>query len=103
MTVPVSKAISAYQNIPKVGEQDRTAGRVEGETPDFGGMVKNAVQGVVDQQKAGERMSMAAIAGKADLNEVVTAVAEAEIALQAAVTIRNKVIEAYKEIARMPI
>ena len=37
------------------------------------------------------------------MNKVVTAVAEAELTLQTVVTIRDKVIEAYRDIMRMPI
>jgi flagellar hook-basal body complex protein FliE len=34
---------------------------------------------------------------------VVTALASAEIALQSAVSIRDKVVESYQEILRMPV
>jgi flagellar hook-basal body complex protein FliE len=44
-----------------------------------------------------------AIAGKADLTEVVTAVTNAEITLKTVLAIRDRVIQAYQEIARMPI
>ena len=39
----------------------------------------------------------------ADLSQVVTAVAEAETTLQTVIAVRERVIEAYKEILRMPI
>jgi flagellar hook-basal body complex protein FliE len=38
-----------------------------------------------------------------DLNNVVMAVANAEVSLQAAVAVRDKVIQAYMDIVRMPI
>jgi flagellar hook-basal body complex protein FliE len=44
-----------------------------------------------------------ATAGKADLIEVVTAIAESEAALETLVAVRDKVIGAYEEIMRMPI
>jgi flagellar hook-basal body complex protein FliE len=37
------------------------------------------------------------------MSNVVTAVAEAEAALQTVVAVRDRVIEAYKDIMRMPI
>ena len=40
---------------------------------------------------------------KADLSSVVTAVAEAELTLQTVVAVRDKVIESYKQILRMPM
>ena len=48
-------------------------------------------------------MSARAIAGTADLGEVVSAVTNAEITLQAAVVIRDRVIQAYQDIISMPI
>jgi flagellar hook-basal body complex protein FliE len=46
---------------------------------------------------------MAALVDQANLNEVVTAVSEAETALQTVAAIRDRIIESYKEIMRMPI
>jgi flagellar hook-basal body complex protein FliE len=47
--------------------------------------------------------SVKAISGKADLVDVVTAVAESEAALETLVAVRDKVIAAYEEIMRMPV
>ena len=47
--------------------------------------------------------AMAAISGKGDVVDVVTAVAESELALSTLVSVRDKVIAAYEEIMRMPI
>ena len=41
--------------------------------------------------------------GKANMIDVVTAVAESETAVQALVSVRDKVIAAYEEILKMPI
>ena len=51
----------------------------------------------------GELMSAKAIAGTADLREVVTAVTNAEVTLQTALAIRDRVIQAYNDIVSMPI
>ena len=50
-----------------------------------------------------EQLSIAGITDRADISQVVTAVAEAEITLQTVVAIRDKVLDAYKDIIRMPI
>ena len=42
-------------------------------------------------------------AGKANIVDVVTAVAETEVAIDALVSVRDKVISAYEEIMKMPI
>ena len=48
-------------------------------------------------------MSVAAAAGKADIVDVVSSVTNAEVTLQAVVAVRDKVIEAYQDIMKMPI
>ena len=53
--------------------------------------------------QASEPLSLAAVADQADLTQVVTAVAEAETMLNTVVAVRDRVIEAYKDIMRMPI
>lgn len=70
---------------------------------DFGGVLSRALHGVVDASNRAEAASMQAIAGKGDITQVVTAVAKAELALQTTVTLRDRVVQAYQDIMRMPI
>jgi flagellar hook-basal body complex protein FliE len=70
---------------------------------DFGAMLRNAVDGMAQSGKATESQALAAINGKGDLVDVVTAVAESETALQTLVSVRDRVISAYEEIMRMQI
>ncbi len=51
----------------------------------------------------GERTAMAAMAGRADPQALVQALTQAELAVETAVTVRDKVVEAYQEILRMPV
>ena len=53
-------------------------------------------------QKA-EAASTAAMTGDADPHALVQALAQSELAVETAVTVRNKVVEAYQEILRMPV
>ena len=53
--------------------------------------------------KLGETKSFEAIQGKASTREVVDAVMNAEQTLQTAIAIRDKVVTAYLEVARMQI
>ena len=48
-------------------------------------------------------MGMKGITGNADLNDVVSAINSAESTLQLVTTIRDKMIQAYQEVMRMPI
>lgn len=50
-----------------------------------------------------ERAASAYMIGKADPHSVVEAIASAELAVETAVTVRNRVVEAYQELLRMPI
>ena len=69
----------------------------------FGSLVENALSSMVAKGREADAKSMQAAAGKADLVDVVTAVAETEVAVQTLVSVRDKVISAYEEIFRMPI
>ncbi|WP_226551518.1 flagellar hook-basal body complex protein FliE [Celeribacter naphthalenivorans] len=51
----------------------------------------------------GEEVAQATMAGKADSQALVQALAQSEMAIEAAVTVRDKVVEAYQEILRMPV
>jgi flagellar hook-basal body complex protein FliE len=70
---------------------------------EFASLVKNAIQEAVKIGERSEQISIAGINDRADISQVVTAVSEAELTLQTVVTVRDKVIDAYKEILRMPI
>lgn len=50
-----------------------------------------------------EELAKAAMTGDADPHALVQALAQTELAVETAVTVRNKVVEAYQEILRMPI
>lgn len=50
-----------------------------------------------------EQVAKAAMTGSADPHALVQALAQTELAVETAVTVRNKVVEAYQEILRMPI
>jgi flagellar hook-basal body complex protein FliE len=56
-----------------------------------------------EAMRAGEETVSAGLAGRADPGSVVQALAQTELAVQTAVAIRDKVVEAYQEILRMPV
>lgn len=51
----------------------------------------------------GEATAQAAMTGNADPHALVHALAQTELAVETAVTVRDKVVEAYQEILRMPV
>ena len=53
--------------------------------------------------QAGETAAVGAMSGQSDPHTLVQALAQSELAVETAVTVRNKVVEAYQEILRMPV
>lgn len=53
--------------------------------------------------RSGEAAARAAMTGQADVQSVVEALTATELALQTAVAVRDRVVEAYQEVLRMPV
>lgn len=70
---------------------------------DFAGMVREAATSATEAVSAGEKATIQAMTGGAELTDVITAVSNAELTLQTVVAVRDRVIQAYQEIIRMPI
>jgi len=103
-TQNIAKVVAAYSNAAKGGSTSGLSA-VSNTQPKntFASLVRGSIQGAIDAGNKSEAMSIKALNGKADINQVVTAVSEAEITLQTVVAIRDKVIDAYREIVRMPM
>ncbi|MGF1455570.1 MAG: flagellar hook-basal body complex protein FliE [Alphaproteobacteria bacterium] len=69
----------------------------------FKDMLQEAVRDGIDTAKTGEAMAAAGLNGEAAMVDVVTAISAAEVTVQSAVAVRDRVISAYQEIMRMPI
>ena len=54
-------------------------------------------------REAEETATQAMTTGEADPHALVQALAQAELAVETAVTVRDRVVEAYQEILRMPV
>ncbi|TDT73853.1 flagellar hook-basal body complex protein FliE [Litoreibacter halocynthiae] len=63
----------------------------------------HAVQTFSDLVSVGERVAIDSMAGRADAHSLVEALTQSELAVQTAVSVRDKVVEAYQEILRMPV
>jgi len=59
--------------------------------------------GFIETLQHGENTALAAMSGGADPHALVQALAQTELAVETAVTMRDKVVEAYQEILRMPV
>lgn len=69
----------------------------------FGEALNRAVQGAIGAGRASDAASQAALSGQGGVTEVVLAVSRAELALQTATAVRDRVITAYQDVMRMPI
>jgi flagellar hook-basal body complex protein FliE len=101
MIVSFANAAAAYASAAKKATAPGLAAPGKGDG--FSDLVKQATQGTIESLKQGESATLQAVAGKADIGQVVTAVSNAEVTLQAAVAVRDRVIQAYMDIIRMPI
>lgn len=88
---------------PDAAANSATEARAANEGDGFAGMVKSALDSTAQTLKKSETMTNQALVNPADLGQVVTAVASAEITLQTVVAVRDRVVQAYQDILRMPI
>lgn len=59
--------------------------------------------GFIAALQSSEQTAMGSMTAGADPHALVQALAQTELAVETAVTVRDKVVEAYQEILRMPI
>lgn len=90
----IGSALAAYR------ATDPAPGGAEG---DFGTLVGHALQGAISAGRESDRQTIAALTGQGDLTHVVTAVSQAQLALQTTVAVRDRVLQAYQDIIKMPI
>ena len=101
MATPISAA-SAYANVAKLASSAPLSGGEESGNS-FASVLKQALGAVNEAGQKAEAQTRAVAAGKANMVDVVTAVAETETAIETLVSVRDKVIAAYEDILKMPI
>lgn len=70
----------------------------------FGSLLKEAINNTNAQQVQSDILTQKLIHGEnVNLHEVMIAAQKASISLNATMEVRNKVVEAYQEIIRMPV
>jgi flagellar hook-basal body complex protein FliE len=96
ITVTPAAAADAYS-------RTATGGTTQGAPADFGTTLQNALTDAVASGKDAEAKATQAIEGGGNITEVVTAISRAQLALQSATAIRDRVVQAYQDIMKMPI
>lgn len=103
-----SFAAGAYANIQGMGAGNLMRKPLAGGTgetggADFSALLGKALDSTAEAGRKADMQTASVAAGRADVVDVVTAVAESETAIQTLVAVRDKVIAAYEEIMRMPV
>jgi flagellar hook-basal body complex protein FliE len=110
-SISFNHAASAYRDANRVAEKilsqvdEGTAPTSSSQAmkPDFTQLLGTSLDKARDAGYTGESMSTKAIIGEAELHDLVTAVANAELTLNTVVAVRDRVIGAYNDIIKMPI
>jgi flagellar hook-basal body complex protein FliE len=106
MATPLAAA-SAYANIARITNDPSLLTRLPGveakNETSFASVLKEAVGAVNEIGKKSDVQTRALANGQSNLVNVVTAVSETEVAIDAVVAVRDRVIAAYEDIMKMPI
>jgi len=98
-------AANAYASLARM-MANPTAGAGKGAEsggPSFGAVLKEAIGSVMEAGRKSDAQTVAMANGKANVMDVVTAVAETDVAVSTLVSVRDRVIQSYEDIMRMPI
>ncbi|HEX7881754.1 MAG TPA: flagellar hook-basal body complex protein FliE [Afipia sp.] len=98
-----SVAANAYSSLAKI--MDSAGGAKAGDTGgvSFGTLLKETLGNVMDAGRKSDAQTISMAQGKANVMDVVTAVAETDVAVSTLVSVRDRVIQSYEDIMRMPI
>lgn len=97
-------AANAYANIAKTASTTVTStGAAPTPATSFTSLLEKAAESSIGIVKNAETVQGNAVIGKANLVDVVQASTAAELTVQTAVAVRDRVVGAYQEIMRMPI
>jgi flagellar hook-basal body complex protein FliE len=96
-------AANAYASAARILESAGVGKPSDAEGPSFSAVLKDAIGGVLDAGRKSDAQTVAMASGKANVMDVVTAVAETDVAVSTLVSVRDKVIAAYEDIMKMAI
>lgn len=91
----------AYGSSQKLkGAQDAATGEA---SQSFGDMLRDAAEQSVQAVRQGDEVATSGLTGDASIQQVVEATMSMESTVRVSVAVRDKIVEAYQEIMRMPI
>jgi len=107
MPTPIAAA-SAYANIARLAADPSLALAAKpqgggGADSSFANVLKETLGAISEAGQKSDAQAKAMVTGKGNMVNAVTAVAETEVAIDAVVAVRDRVISAYEDIMKMPI
>lgn len=93
----------ALSNALEAGQGGATESAAARSGPSFAEILAEAGSTAIETGVDAERVSLESITGDAGLADIVTAVSNAEATLETVVAVRDRVIQAYQDIIKMPI
>ncbi|MBK0398110.1 flagellar hook-basal body complex protein FliE [Limibaculum sp. M0105] len=102
MKADASIATQLYGNSRKITLDNTPGPGVQGGLS-FSDALTEAARMMEQSLRQGESAATATVSGSGDVQTLVEALSAAEMALETAVTVRDRVVEAYQEILRMPV
>ena len=96
-------AANAYASLARIMESGGAGKGNETGGQSFGALLKDALGSVMEAGRRSDAQSVALASGKANVMDVVTAVAETDVAVSTLVSVRDRVIQSYEDIMKMPI
>jgi flagellar hook-basal body complex protein FliE len=96
-------AANAYAAAARMMDSGSALKGSESGDTSFGAVLKEAIGGVLETGRKSDAQTVAMASGKANVMDVVTAVAETDVAVSTLVSVRDKVIAAYEDIMKMAI
>lgn len=106
MNIETSFASQLYESARKIAVPESPAANGSakaGEGASFADALAAAAGEMAQSLQSSEAVARQAVSGQGDVQSVVEALTSAELALQTAVAVRDRVVEAYQEVLRMPI
>jgi flagellar hook-basal body complex protein FliE len=94
-----AQAVAAYRAAAAPGGGGPESGAVGG----FGATLQRAMESAVELGRSADAATSQSMLGQGSVTDVVLAVSRAELALQTAVAVRDRVVAAYQDVMRMPI
>lgn len=95
-------AAQAYASLARLTDASAAA-KGNADAGDFSSMLRDVLGAIHEAGRKADVEAQAMAAGKTNIIDVVTAVSESEVAIDAVVAVRDKVIQAYEDIMKMPI